>query len=134
MHFIPGNAGIPPLPLGKTVVGVLSDFLEYLNDCARHYIQQVHPGVGTSIWSGTEIHYILPHPNGWEGSQKALMKQAAEKAGLITPNGRNQLTFIAEGEACLHRAISGKGFMSKSIRVGPPYRVGFRDSQEPMSF
>lgn len=125
---MPGNASIPPLPLGKTVVEVLSDFLKYLNDCAKQYIQQVHPGIGTTIWNGPEIHYILSHPNGWEGTQKALMKQAAEKAELIRPNGRNQLTFITEGEASLNRSI-GRGLMSESIQVGPPYGVEFVNTQ-----
>lgn len=119
--FAAGAAHIPPLPLGKTVVEVLADFLKYLNDCARQYIQEVHPGIGSSLWAGSEIHYILSHPNGWEGSQQALMKQAAEKAGLVPPGGRNKLTFITEGEASLNRCIE-KGLMTEGIRVStrPP--------------
>lgn len=105
-----------PLPLGKTVVEVLSDFLKYLNECAKQYIQEQHPGIGQSLWNGPEIHYVLSHPNGWEGPQQALMRQAAEKAGLVPSGGRNKLTFITEGEASLNRCIE-KGLMNDSIRV-----------------
>lgn len=116
-NFTTGNARIPPLPLNKTVVDVLSDFLKYLNNCAREYIQEVHPGIGTSVCAGSsEIHYILSHPNGWEGPQQALMKQAAEKAGLIKPGGRNQLSFITEGEASLNTCIE-KGLKSDLVQV-----------------
>ncbi|KAF9444306.1 hypothetical protein P691DRAFT_712054 [Macrolepiota fuliginosa MF-IS2] len=108
---------ISPLPLGKTIVEVLSDFLTYLNDCAKQYIQEQHPGIGSSIWTGQEIHYVLSHPNGWEGPQQTLMRQAAEKAGLVSSRGRNKLTFITEGEASLNRCIE-KGLMSESIRRG----------------
>ncbi|KAF9444526.1 hypothetical protein P691DRAFT_736323 [Macrolepiota fuliginosa MF-IS2] len=108
---------ISPLPLGKTIVEVLSDFLKYLNDCAKQYIQEQHPGIGSSIWIGNEIHYVLSHPNGWEGPQQTLMRRAAEKAGLVPPGGRNKLTFITEGEASLNRCIE-KGLMSESIRSG----------------
>jgi hypothetical protein len=87
-----------------------------LSDCAKQYIQETHPGIGTSIWEGKEIHYVLSHPNGWEGPQQALMRQAAEMAGLITKSGRNKVTFITEGEASLNRCID-KGLMSESIRV-----------------
>ncbi|KAF9444305.1 hypothetical protein P691DRAFT_807545, partial [Macrolepiota fuliginosa MF-IS2] len=108
---------ISPLPLGKTIVEVLSDFLKYLNDCARQYIQEQHPGIGSSIWVGKEIHYVLSHPNGWEGPQQTLMRQAAEKAGLVSSRGRNKLTFITEGEASLNRCIE-KGLMNDSIQRG----------------
>ncbi|KAF9444527.1 hypothetical protein P691DRAFT_736327 [Macrolepiota fuliginosa MF-IS2] len=114
--FETGGATIPPLPLGKTVVEVLADFLEYLNSCAKQYIQDVEPVIGSSIWNGSEIHYILSHPNGWEGAQQTLMRQAAEKAGLMS-SGKNKITFITEGEASLNRCIE-KGLMSESIQNG----------------
>jgi hypothetical protein len=115
-EFDTGTARIHALPFGKTVLDVFSDYLKYLNDCAKQYIQETHPGIGTSIWQGNEIHYVLSHPNGWEGSQQAFMKQAAEKAGLIIIGGRNKITFITEGEAILNRCID-KGLMNESIKV-----------------
>ncbi len=107
---------LPPLPPGKMVVEVLSDFLRYLNNCAQEYIQEVHPVTGTEIWSSQEIQYILTHSNGWEGPQQASMRQAAQEAGLVKPDGGNQLCLIAEGEAGLHLCIE-RGLMNDSIRV-----------------
>lgn len=115
-EFATGPAKIPNLPPNKTALDVLSDYLKYLNDCAKQWIKETHPGIGTSIWEGPEIHYILSHPNGWEGPQQAVMKQAANKAGLVTPEGRNKITFITEGEASLNHCIE-KGLMNESIQV-----------------
>ena len=115
-EFATGPAKIPDLPPNKTVLDVLSDYFEYLNDCAKQWIRETHPGIGTSIWEGPEIHYILSHPNGWEGPQQAVMKKAAERAGLITSGGRNKITFITEGEASLNHCIE-KGLMNESIQV-----------------
>ncbi|KAJ3569485.1 hypothetical protein NP233_g5017 [Leucocoprinus birnbaumii] len=116
MQFSSGSLTLPPLPLQKTVVEVLSDFLCYLNECAKQYIQEHHPGIGNDVWAkGSEIHYILPHPNGWEGPQRSLMKQAAENACLITGGGPNQLSFVTEGEASLNRCVE-KGLINDSIR------------------
>lgn len=45
------------------------------------------------------------------------MRQAAEKAGLISPGGMNEVTFISEGEASLNMCIE-HDLLSDSIRVG----------------
>lgn len=106
---------IPTLPPGKAEVEVLSDFLRYLNDCSREYIQEVYPVSGASYWGG-EIHYILTHSNDWGTPQQVLMRQAAEGAGLILPSKQNQLWFITEGEASVHLCID-KDLMGDPIRV-----------------
>jgi hypothetical protein len=115
-EFATGPAQIPDLPPSKTAVDVLADYLKYLNKCAKEFIEENHPFIGIDLWKEKEIHYLLSHPNGWEGHQQALMKQAAEKAGLITVGGRNKVTFLTEGEASLNRCIE-KGLMNESIRV-----------------
>ncbi|KAH6910165.1 hypothetical protein BKA70DRAFT_1560797 [Coprinopsis sp. MPI-PUGE-AT-0042] len=100
---------IPPLPPSKTVVMVFADFLKYLHDCAKAYIQETHAG-GASLWNNVadNISYVLTHPNGWEGPQQAQMREAAVLAGLITDNteGRARITFVTEGEASLHFCIN----------------------------
>ncbi|KAH6910163.1 hypothetical protein BKA70DRAFT_1466549 [Coprinopsis sp. MPI-PUGE-AT-0042] len=100
---------IPPLPLNKTVVMVFADFLKYLHDCARAYIQETHAG-GVSLWNtvADNITFVLTHPNGWEGPQQAQMREAAILAGLIpeTAEGRARITFVTEGEASLHFCIN----------------------------
>ena len=60
---------IPPLPLNKTVVEVLADFLVYLLECTSSYIQETHAN-GVDLWASVkdQIHIVLSHPNGWEGA------------------------------------------------------------------
>ena len=98
---------IPPLPLKKTVVDVLADFLAYLLGCASRFIQQTHSN-GTTLWPSVkdEIDFVLSHPNGWEGAQQAEMRRAAVLAKLIpdTTAGHARLSFVTEGEASLHFA------------------------------
>ena len=58
---------IPPLPLNKTVMEVLGDFLKYLFECTSIYIQDTHAN-GLDLWASVEkdIDYVLSHPNGWD--------------------------------------------------------------------
>ncbi|KAL0573588.1 hypothetical protein V5O48_008365 [Marasmius crinis-equi] len=98
---------IPSLPPSKSAEEVLADYLAYLFECAKEYIVQTIPD--RSFWSFVQPHieFVLSHPNGWEGAQQYSMRCAAIKAGLIpdTPEGRDRLTFVTEGEACLHFCI-----------------------------
>jgi len=98
---------IPPLPLNKTIVDVLADFLVYLLGCASRFIQETHAD-GTTFWPSVkdEIDFVLSHPNGWEGAQQAEMRRAAVLAKLIpdTTAGHARLSFVTEGEASLHFA------------------------------
>ena len=111
---------VKPLPFNKTAVDVLSDFLKYLNDCAKQYIQERHPGIGSSVWEGDEIHYVLAHPNGWEGAQQDQMRKAAIMAGLIpeNPAGQARISFVTEGEASLHFSIQN-GLPAGAMTVRP---------------
>ena len=99
---------IPTLPLNKTVVDVFADFLAYLMDCASSFIQETHAN-GAHLWASVEdnIHFVLSHPNGWEGPQQAEMRKASVLAKLIpdTTAGHARLLFVTEGEASLHYAV-----------------------------
>jgi hypothetical protein len=99
---------IPPLPLNKTVVEVFADFLAYLLECASSFIQETHAN-GARFWASVkdEIHFVLSHPNGWEGQQQAAMRKASVLAKLIpdTTAGHARLSFVTEGEASLHFAV-----------------------------
>jgi hypothetical protein len=90
---------IPPLPLNKTVVEVLADFLAYLLECASIYIRETHAN-GADLWASVEdqIHFVLSHPNGWEGPQQAEMRRAAVLAKLIpdTTPGHARLSFVTD--------------------------------------
>ncbi|KAJ2928083.1 hypothetical protein H1R20_g9013, partial [Candolleomyces eurysporus] len=99
---------IPPLPPGKTVVAVISDYLKYMLHCAELYVKDTHVN-GPEFWRSMEgeIDYVLSHPNGWEGAQQDQMRKAAIMAGLISDNpaGHARISFVTEGEASLHFSI-----------------------------
>ncbi|KXN81408.1 Heat shock 70 kDa protein 12B [Leucoagaricus sp. SymC.cos] len=109
---------IPPLPAGKTAVDVFADFLKYLNNCARSYIEETHVD-GSSLLASGKVEFILSHPNAWEGAQQTLMRNAAVQAGLISnaPSDRNRVSFVSEGEASLNLCID-KDLTNESIRRG----------------
>ncbi|KAF9528181.1 hypothetical protein CPB83DRAFT_767302 [Crepidotus variabilis] len=101
---------IPPLPPRKSIVDVWADFLTYLYRCARTYIEETQVN-GISVFAflcqQDQIDFVLSHPNGWEGKEQELMRNAAVKAGLIknSAQGHEKLSFVTEGEASLHFAI-----------------------------
>lgn len=100
------DGDIPPLPRGKSLVQVLTDFIDYLFRCAETYIQESYPRY---IWLSVkdDIRFIFTHPNGWEGAQQQQIRRAIELAGLVpgTLDGRARVRFLTEGEAGLHFCI-----------------------------
>lgn len=105
---------LPPLPPGKSAVDVLRDFIEYLFQCAKSYIQERHIALA---WSSVEssIEYIFTHPNGWEVEQQQLYRRAIEGAGLVSnkPEERSRVHLLTEGEASLHFCAAGLLNMEK---------------------
>ena len=98
-------------------------------NCASGYIQGTHVN-GSRLWDSVkdDIHYILSHPNGWEGTEQNQMRQAAVLAGLIpdTPAGHSRVDFVTEGEASLHFVIQN-GVLADALQVClstfPPYEA-----------
>jgi hypothetical protein len=117
---------IPPLPSNKSVIDLFADFMRYLYDCAKTYIQETHAS-GADLWASVEhrIEYVLTHPNGWEGGQQGKMRTAAILAGLIpdTDEGRARVQFVTEGEASLHFCIQS-GLTTK-VNCLPPFPIVF---------
>jgi hypothetical protein len=108
---------IPALPLNKTAVQVLGEFMKYLYRCAQTYIQDTHsPEVWKSIKN--DIDFVLTHPNGWEGAQQSDIRRAAIIAGLIedTADGYSRLQLLTEGEASLHFCL-GNGIAADFLKV-----------------
>lgn len=127
LHLSPKNPStahvtrqIPPLPRGKTVIDVFADFLRYLHQCVRTYIEETY-GAGEILWRNLEscTEFVLTHPNGWEGAQQSQMRAAAVKAGLISNDkvGHSRLSFVSEGEASLHFCIEN-GLVNDSLKSG----------------
>ncbi|KZT69686.1 hypothetical protein DAEQUDRAFT_750753 [Daedalea quercina L-15889] len=110
---------LPRICIDKSVVQIFADYLAYIFKCATDYISDSH-SVGRQILeSGTEIVFILSHPNGWSGSQQSKMQRAAILAGLIPDSeaGRATIHFVSEGEACLHFCIIN-GLAGELIQAG----------------
>ncbi|KAJ7905200.1 hypothetical protein B0H13DRAFT_1716733 [Mycena leptocephala] len=122
LHLRPTVNGpeIPPLPHRKSATSVLADFLRYLFECAKTFIEETHPN-GRALWVSLQKHirFVIAHPNGWEGKQQSQMRDAAVVAGLI-PNsdaGHERLRFVTEGEASLHFCIQN-GLATQAIDSG----------------
>jgi hypothetical protein len=99
------DSDIPQFPQNRSGVEVLGDFLKYLFECAKTYIQDTH---GEDVWKSIKDHidFVLTHPNGWEGAQQGEIRRAAILAGLVlaSQDGSN-LQFVTEGEASLHYCL-----------------------------
>ncbi|KAL1703608.1 hypothetical protein EV121DRAFT_207515 [Schizophyllum commune] len=108
---------LPPLPPTKTIIDVFADFLRYLFDCTKTYIQESHPS-GAAFWAPFEdtFELVLTHPNGWEGRQQSLMRLAAVQGGIVPDDdgGRARVSFVTEGEASLNFCLS-KGLLDGDL-------------------
>ncbi|KAL4065607.1 hypothetical protein V8B97DRAFT_1875242 [Scleroderma yunnanense] len=102
------DSDIPALPPSKTVIEILGDFMRYLFQCAKTYIEESHEN-GRAMWTSFQdnIDFVLSHPNGWKGPQQSQIRQAAVMAGLVpdTPNGQARIQLITEDEATLHYCL-----------------------------
>ncbi|KAH7929509.1 hypothetical protein BV22DRAFT_1080676 [Leucogyrophana mollusca] len=109
---------IPSLPPNKTAIEVLGDFMKYLFQCARTYIEETHAN-GSDLWRSVEnnIDFVLSHPNGWEGPQQTQIRRAAVLAGLVSdsPEDQSRIQLVTEGEASLHFCL-GSGLASDALK------------------
>ncbi|KAG9009252.1 hypothetical protein FRB90_008496, partial [Tulasnella sp. 427] len=108
------------MPYDRDVIGVFGDFLKYMYECVRTHIIDTHID-GWSVWSSMSgtAHLVLSHPNGWGAYQQGKMREAAIRGGLIpdTPEGRERIEFVTEGEASFHWCID-KGLAGTSLQEG----------------
>ncbi|KAJ7097499.1 hypothetical protein C8R43DRAFT_261712 [Mycena crocata] len=111
---------IPPLPhRGQTPTSVFADFLKYLFNCAKTFIEETHPdGRALLLSLQNNVQFVLAHPNGWEGKEQFLMREAVVMAGLIPESeAHDRLRFVTEGEASLHFCIEN-GLGTDTIAQG----------------
>ncbi|SJL14073.1 uncharacterized protein ARMOST_17528 [Armillaria ostoyae] len=96
------------LPSFKALTQVFSDFYAYLFQCTKSFILETHQGAQV-FWSSVQDHieFVLSHPNGWQGAEKAKMRQALIDARLVpdSEEGHARVRFVTEGEASLHFCI-----------------------------
>ncbi|KAL1674598.1 hypothetical protein EV122DRAFT_293372 [Schizophyllum commune] len=111
---------LPPLPLGKSVHDVFTDFLKHLLACLQSFIQDSSPA-GDALWAqlAPTAEYTLTHPNAWGGPQQQEMRQMAIDAGLVkdAAEARKRVHFVTEGEAGLH-FCGHHGLATESMQDG----------------
>lgn len=95
------------LPKGKSLEDVFADFISYLFDSAKEFIQEREP-MGKDLWEGLEgnTDLVLSHPNGWEGPQHEFLRKVVVQAGVFTQEeALSRLSFVTEGEATFNFCV-----------------------------
>jgi len=102
------------LPKGKSIQDIFADFIRYLFDSTKAYIQEGVP-MGERLWGSLEpnIDLILSHPNGWGGREQEFLRKSIVQASILTEKeALSRVSFITEGEAtfnfCVTNTTSGK--------------------------
>ncbi|KAJ7760087.1 hypothetical protein DFH07DRAFT_1023117 [Mycena maculata] len=136
LHLHPGASRtqqiIPPLPANKCALDVIADFLWYLVQCAKIYIQDRYPS-GTALWISLEdsMEFVLTHPNGWGGEQQAKMRMATILAGLVPrPEAHDHIHFLGKGVIIVD-AGGGKVDISAYHKVKGPRGESFEEIVPP---
>ena len=100
------------LPPGKSTQDFFVDFIRYLFDSAKAFIQESEP-MGDQIWESVEhnIDLMLAHPNGWEGREQQFLRESVVKASIFTEEeALSRVSFVTEGEAILNFCMTNTGF------------------------
>ncbi|KAF9127078.1 Heat shock 70 kDa protein 12A [Mortierella sp. 14UC] len=96
LHLDESSGPHPPLPNGLSVVDAIADYLRLFH---AHVVQTALQGFG-SAFEQHHIQYCLSVPAMWTDHAKAVMRQAALQAGMITPmDPPHRLLLISEPEA-----------------------------------
>ena len=98
----------PDLPRDKSLQDIFADFIGYLFDSTKVFIQEREPK-GKEFWQslGSNIDLILSHPNGWEGREQAFLRKSVVRARVFTEEeALSHVSFVTEGEAAFHFCVT----------------------------
>ena len=98
----------PELPKGKSLQDVFADFINYLFDSAKAFIQECEP-MGEMLWETLEHSFdlILSHPNGWEGREQEFLRNSVVQASVFTEEeALSRVSFVTEGEASFNFCVT----------------------------
>ena len=102
------------LPKGKSLQAIFADFIRYLYDSAKAFIQECDPK-GNELWESVErnIDLILSHPNGWGYLEQDFLRGSVVQASVFTMQEvYSRVSFVTEGEAtfnfCVNNIRSGE--------------------------
>ena len=96
------------LPKGKSLQDVFVDFIRYLFDSAKAFIQESEP-MGKELWEslGRNIDLVLSHPNGWEGREQEFLRKSVVQASIFTEEeALSHVSFVTEGEATFNFCVT----------------------------
>lgn len=108
-----------PFPPAKTKEDVLSDYLQYLYNCSREFIEGAHPD-GVLLWESLhgDAQFILSHPTTWGGKQQDVLRECMVRGGLLPDAHSSRMAFVSEGEANLHYIMRHRHELGLSGDVG----------------
>jgi len=102
------------LPKGNSLQDIFADFIRYLFDSAKGFIQECEP-MGNVLWESLEhnIDLVLSHPNEWGGREQEFLRRSVVRASVFTEQeALSRVSFVTEGEAtfnfCVTNTISGE--------------------------
>jgi len=98
----------PDLPKGKSLQDLFADFIRYLFDSAKAFIQECEP-MGEELWEKRkdDINLVLSHPNGWEGREQEFLRKSVVQASLFTEEqALSRVSFVTEGEATFNFCVT----------------------------
>jgi len=96
------------LPADKSLQDVFADFIRYLFNSTKAFIQEREP-MGEELWEslGSDIDLILSHPNGWEGREQGFLRKSVVRAGVFTEKeALSRVSFVTEGEATFNFCVT----------------------------
>jgi len=96
------------LPGGKYIQDIFADFIRYLFNSVKAFIQEREP-LGEALWESLEscIDLILSHPNGWEGREQGMLRKSVAQAEIFTEGeARSRVSFVTEGEATFNFCVT----------------------------
>jgi len=117
------------LPKGKSLQDVFVDFIRYLFDSAKAFIQEREP-MGEKLWEslGRNIDLILSHPNGWEGPQQEFLRKSVVQTSIFTEEeALSRVSFVTEGEATFNFCVTNtkSGELLEVVSLLPTSRARF---------
>ena len=108
----------PDLPKGKSLQDIFTDFIRYLFDSVKAFIQESEP-MGEVLWGSVErnIDLVLSHPNAWEGREQEFLRKSVVQASVFTEEeALSRVSFVTEGEATFNFCVT-------NTRSGEPLEI-----------
>lgn len=96
------------LPRGKSLQDVYSDFIRYLFDSAKSFIQESEP-FGKELWATVEhnTNLILSHPRRWGDREFVFLRKAVVCASVFTEEeALTRVSFVTEEEAIFNFCVA----------------------------